>query len=58
MKSKIEKIMLIRKKDEMFLSIKFPINITGNEKNKDKNKGIITKANGISILKDSSKVKE
>ena len=57
-KSAIEKAILIKKIEDIFFSQKLPINKIGTEKNKDKNKGINIKLNGIKNLKDSSKVKE
>jgi hypothetical protein len=57
-KSESEKAKLIKKIDDIFFSQKFPINNIGNEKNKDKNKGINIKLNGIKNLNDSSKVNE
>jgi len=57
-KSESEKAKLIKKIDEIFFSQKFAINNIGNEKNKDKNKGINIKLNGIKNLNDSSKVNE
>ena len=57
-KSASEKAMLIKKIEDIFLSQKFPIKTIGKEKNKDKNKGINIKLNGIKNLNDSSKVNE
>ena len=37
--------------DDKFFSQKLPIKTIGNEKNKDKNKGINIKLKGIRILK-------
>ena len=57
-KSESEKAKLIKKIDDIFFSQKFPINNIVNEKNKDKNKGINIRLNGIRNLNDSSKVNE
>ena len=57
-KSEKENTKLINIIDEKFFSQKLPISIIGNEKNKDKNKGIKIKLKGIKILNVSSKVKE
>ena len=57
-KSATEKIPLIKKIEDIFLSEKFPINNIGSEKNKDRNKGINTNPNGIKNLNETSKVSE
>ena len=57
-KSKTDNSKLIKIIEDIFKSIKYPKKIMGNEKNKDKNKGISIKANGIKNLNESSKVKE
>ena len=57
-KSESEKAKLIKKIEDILFSQKFAINNIGNEKNKDKNKGINIKLNGIKNLNDSSKVNE
>ena len=57
-KSEIENTVLIKKIDEIFLSQKFPTNNIGNEKKRDKNRGISIRLKGIRNLKESSKVKE
>ena len=57
-KSESEKAKLIKKIDDIFFSQKFPINKIGNEKNRDKNRGINIKLSGIKNLNDSSKVNE
>ena len=57
-KSEKENTKLINIIDEKFFSQKLPISIIGNEKNKDKNKGIKIKLKGIKILNVSSKVNE
>ena len=57
-KSATEKIPLIKKIEDIFLSEKFPINNIGSEKNKDRNKGINSNPNGIKNLNETSKVSE
>ncbi len=57
-KSASEKVKLIKKIEDIFLSQEFPINKIGNEKNKDKNRGINIKLIGINNLNVSSKVNE
>ena len=57
-KSASEKAMLIKKIEDIFFSQKFPINVIGNEKNRDKNRGINIKLIGIKNMNDSSKVNE
>ena len=57
-KSPIEKNKLIKKIEDIFLSIKFPAKIIGIEKNRDKNNGIKINAKGIKNLKELSKVNE
>ena len=57
-KSPIEKNKLIKKIEDIFLSIKFPTKIIGIEKKRDKNNGIKINANGIKNLKELSKVNE
>ena len=50
--------MLIKIIDDNLNSMKLPIKIIGKEKNKDRNKGINTNANGIKSLNDGSNVSE
>tara|TARA_B100000700_G_C14783169_1_gene732318 strand:- start:134 stop:457 length:324 start_codon:yes stop_codon:yes gene_type:complete len=57
-KSKIENDKLIKTIEEIFKSIKYPTKAIGIEKNRDRKRGINTKANGIKNLKESSKVRE
>ena len=57
-KSAIEKAILIKKIEDILFSQKFPINKIGNEKNRDRNRGINIKLRGIKNLNDSSKVNE
>ena len=57
-KSASEKVKLIKKIEDIFFSQEFPINKIGNEKNKDKNRGINIKLIGINNLNVSSKVNE
>ena len=46
-KSTVENKILIRIIDDTFNSIKYPISIIGNEKNKERNNGIKIRAKGI-----------
>ena len=57
-KSPRAKSKLIKKIDDIFSFIKYPVQIMGKEKNKDKKSGIKNKPNGIKILNESSKVIE
>ena len=57
-KSEKENAKLTRIIDDKFFSQKLPIKTIGIEKNKDKNKGIKNKLNGIKILNVGSKVNE
>ena len=54
----IKKNKIIKKIEDIFLSIKFPAKIIGIEKNRDKNNGIKINAKGIKNLKELSKVNE
>ena len=57
-KSESEKTELNKNIEDKFFSQKLPTRTIGKEKNKDKNKGIKIRLNGIRNLKVSSNVKE